>query len=198
MFSIDHSLFLLHIGFWASFGITRAVLKQGDTATSTAAPTNTEPRTAPYSRWLVVLHSIAFTLMYWGTNSAVLGGHVPGWFAGQRLVGAIIIGLGAALASWSLLHFRSWRFRAQLDTGHELATDGPFRLFRHPIYMALNLLALGSAIWVPNPGCWLGFIAMVLGSDLRARSEETLLRQAFGPVYDAYCTRTQRFIPGLY
>ena len=38
--------------------------------------------------------------------------------------------------------------------------------------VTVGLLALGSAIWVPNLGCWLGVIVMVLGSDLRARSEE--------------------------
>ncbi len=49
---------------------------------------------------------------------------------------------------WALDYFRSWRFRAKLDEGHQLATGGPFRLLRHPIYMGLNLLALGSAFWV--------------------------------------------------
>lgn len=80
----------------------------------------------------------------------------------------------------------------------ELATGGPFRLMRHPIYMGLNLLALGSAIWVPTPTVWVAFALMVTGSDLRGRAEERLLEQAFGRVYREYCARIRRFIPGVY
>ena len=40
---------------------------------------------------------------------------------------------------------------------------------RHPIYAALNLLALGSAFWVPTAAVWAAFILVVIGSDLRAR-----------------------------
>ena len=62
-------------------------------------------------------------------------------------VATVAIALGAALMSWSLAFFRSWRFRAKVEAGNQLATGGPFRLLRHPIYMGLNLLVLGSATW---------------------------------------------------
>jgi protein-S-isoprenylcysteine O-methyltransferase Ste14 len=39
---------------------------------------------------------------------------------------------------------------------------------------------------------------MVVGSDLRARSEETLLHRNFGQRYASYCSRTRRFVPLLY
>ena len=141
---------------------------------------------------------LAFGVMYFGIWNAVLPDRVPRWFTGQRIAGACTIGAGAALMSWTVLSFRSWRFRAKLEEGHELATGGPFRLLRHPIYMGLNLLSLGTAIWVPTVIVWAAFVLMAVGSDLRARSEETLLAQAFGPVYAEYCRRTKRFIPGLY
>jgi protein-S-isoprenylcysteine O-methyltransferase Ste14 len=59
-------------------------------------------------------------------------------------------GCGAALMSWARVWFASWRFRAKVDASHQLATGGPFALLRHPIYMGLNLLALGSAVWDPT------------------------------------------------
>ncbi len=99
---------------------------------------------------------------------------------------------------WALVYFRSWRFRAAVDKGHELATGGPFRILRHPIYMGLNMLALGTALWVPTTILWAAFVLMAIGSDLRARAEETVLTQAFGPSYLEYCTRTRRFVPGIY
>jgi protein-S-isoprenylcysteine O-methyltransferase Ste14 len=64
--------------------------------------------------------------------------------------------------------------------------------------MGLNLLALGSAIWVPTAIVWIAFLLMVLGSDLRARAEETLLLRVFGASYREYCARTGRFVPGIY
>ena len=109
-----------------------------------------------------------------------------------------VIASGAVLMNWAMVHFRSWRFRATLAEGHELATGGPFRFVRHPIYMGFNLLALGNAIMVPTPLVWAGFVLMGLGSDLRARVEERLLVQAFGHTYSNYMERTRRFIPGIY
>ncbi|HEY9104711.1 isoprenylcysteine carboxylmethyltransferase family protein [Chitinimonas sp.] len=196
MLDLDQTLNLLHIALWIAFAATRRHVALSAPAPS--EPGNTIQRTAPWSRHLVGVHTLAFAAMYGGMHYALFRHAVPDWFPGQRLVGGTLIVLAGMLACWSLLHFRSWRFRAQLDAGHQLATGGPFRLFRHPIYMALNLVALGTAIWVPTPACWLGFALMVIGSDLRARSEETLLHAAFGQVYAAYCERTQRFLPGLY
>ena len=45
---------------------------------------------------------------------------------------------------------------------------------------------------------WVALVLMVIGSDLRARSEEAILVKAFGTTYASYCARTRRFIPGVY
>jgi protein-S-isoprenylcysteine O-methyltransferase Ste14 len=141
---------------------------------------------------------LAFAVMYFGIANAVLPGRVPIWFPGQRVVGSMVIASGALLATWALVHFRSWRFRAKLDEDHHLTTGGPFRIVRHPIYMGLDLLALGTALWAPTTLVWVGFVLMAVGSDLRARAEEALLGRAFGHSYREYIARTRRFIPGIY
>jgi protein-S-isoprenylcysteine O-methyltransferase Ste14 len=64
--------------------------------------------------------------------------------------------------------------------------------------MGMNLLALGTAIWAPTVLVWAGFVLIAIGSDLRARSEEPLLHEAFGQAYTDYCSRTKRFLPGVY
>lgn len=69
---------------------------------------------------------------------------------------------------------------------------------RHPIDAGLNLLAVGTAIWVPSLLVWLGAVLMALGSVLRVRAEERLLAGEFGVDYAAYRARTSRFIPGVY
>lgn len=199
--NLDFGIFIVHWAFWGAFGIAHIILRSRDRNPSSAAdtaPIAQEETSAPFSRALLAFHGLAFAVMYFGICNAVIPGRVPIWFRGQRLVGALIIAGGAALMVSALVYFRSWRFRATLDKGHRLATDGPFRLVRHPIYMGLNLLALGTALWVPTPTVWVAFVLMAIGSDLRARAEETLLKQAFGPSYREYCARTKRFVPGIY
>ncbi|MFL5330124.1 MAG: methyltransferase family protein [Gemmataceae bacterium] len=195
------AIYFAHLAYWASLGVAIYVFRSGDNSQSPMAsgePATNQEKTAPYSRALVWFHAIAFGIMYWGIGQDVFGHEIPVWFVGQSVVGCAVIALGAALAVWALAFFHSWRFRAKLDEGHRLATGGPFRLFRHPIYMALNMLALGSAIWIPSPIVWIGFVLMVIGSDLRGRAEEKLLGEAFGSEYRDYCARTSRFVPGVY
>src|SRR5712671_1737912 len=159
---IDFVLYAVHVAFWWSFGITRFLTRPKDSGSAepNEAPVSAEERTAPFSRTLVLVHSVAFFTMYAGMALAIMTRHVPIWFPGQRIAGTLIIALGAGLVSWAVAHFSSWRFQARLGRGHELATQGPFRVMRHPIYMGLNLLAFGSAIWVPTRVVWLSVVLM--------------------------------------
>ena len=205
VFAPDIYLYTLHLVFWATFVLTRIFVRARGAAPLSPITTNTIPpavpaplATARFSRLAFVPHLIAFALLYIGIDKAVFHRRVPEWFAGQRIVGALIIVAGAALAVSALLSFRSWRLRAQLDANHQLATGGPFRYLRNPIYMALNLLALGSAIWIPSTTIWVATLLMCIGSDVRARVEESVLRATFGEEYRAYAAKTRRFVPGIY
>ena len=193
----DFLIYVVHGAFWTAFGITQRFVGAGKAA-PTAAPTVDAPSTARFSRAVLAIHFVAFCVMYMGIGSAVVPNRVPAWFPGQRVVGTLIIAVGAWLMCWSLVFFRSWRFRAKLDAGHELATGGPYALVRHPIYAGLNLLALGSAVWIPTVFTWIAVVLMVIGSDLRGRAEEAVLSAAFGDQYREYCARTKRFLPGVY
>jgi protein-S-isoprenylcysteine O-methyltransferase Ste14 len=204
-FAPDIYLYVLHVAFWATFALTRLLVRTRSVVPPSPLTTNTGPpavsapvATARFSHIAFVPHLIAFALLYIGIDNAVFHRRVPEWFAGQRVVGAIIIVAGAALAVSALLSFRSWRLRAQIDADHQLATGGPFHYLRNPIYMALNLLALGSAIWIPTTTVWIAVVLMCIGSDARARVEENVLRKTFGEEYRAYAARTRRFVPGIY
>jgi protein-S-isoprenylcysteine O-methyltransferase Ste14 len=193
----DVLIYAAHAAFWTSFGLARWLSRDRAPARE-EPPAAQETQTAPYSRAVFAPHFLAFGLMYWGLGTTVFSGQVPRWFPGQALAGTAVIAAGAALCSWALSWFQSWRFRAQLDAGHRLATGGPFHFLRNPIYMGLNFLALGSALWVPTAPLWIAVVLMALGSDLRARSEEVVLARAFGAAYAEYRSRTRRFIPGIY
>lgn len=200
----DYAIYGVHAVFWGAFSLTRALVSRRGGAAAppapspAAAPTVDRPQTAPYSRALLGLHMVGFAVMYFGLGQAVLGQQVPERFPLQRVAGALTIFAGSAFMCWALLFFRSWRFRAKLEAGHELATGGPFGIVRHPIYLGLNLLAVGTALWVPSRLELLAAVLLLLGSDLRARSEERLLQEGFGDRYRVYMGRTRRFVPGLY
>jgi protein-S-isoprenylcysteine O-methyltransferase Ste14 len=201
MFNIDFGIYAVHTGFWLAFVLMRVLVRSRSRNEGRATgPTVDSPEetAAPFSRMLVGFHALAFALMYVGIGIAVIPHRVPTWFAGQRFAGSLVIAGGAVLAVSALLYFRSWRFRAAVGGRHQLATGGPFRLLRHPIYMGLNLLALGSAVWVPTPIVWAAFVLITIGGDLRARAEETLLLKVFGASYREYAARTRRFVPGIY
>jgi protein-S-isoprenylcysteine O-methyltransferase Ste14 len=194
-------IYAAHAAFWCAFVIARLIAQssapeQHDRHES--VPRTSTQDSAPHSRALVLLHAFAFAILYFGLGNAVFGGHSVALSHSQTIAALLVIGCGAVLCCWALLYFRSWRFRATVAVGHELATGGPFRLVRHPIYMGLNLLALGSALWIPTPIVWLSFVLVVAGSDLRARSEEALLLRTYGDVYATYCKHTRRFVPGVY
>jgi protein-S-isoprenylcysteine O-methyltransferase Ste14 len=194
----DLLLYTVHYTCWTVFGITLLVLRikygrenksVGRSFQGRQEPVAKEAHTARHSRALVAFHGVAFFVMYFGMALAVFGRRVPIWFDGQRVVGTVVIAIGWILGMSAMFYFRSWRFRATLDQGHQLATGGPFRLVRHPIYMAL---------WAPTPILWIAFLLMAIGSDLRARAEERILEDAFGEQYRDYCRRTSRFLPYVY
>jgi len=202
----DLRIYALHGAFWLAFalGDVGARYRNRDLSTAPASGASNEtdrpPLEAPRAGLLVAVHMLGFALMYAGIGNAVFGRRMaisPGLHS-VRIAGALVILAGGVLVGWARLAFASWRFRARLDAGHQLATGGPFRFVRHPIYAGLDLLALGTALWIPTTLTLLAVPAMALGGELRARAEEPLLEHAFGDVYREYRRRTKRFIPGVY
>jgi protein-S-isoprenylcysteine O-methyltransferase Ste14 len=149
----------------------------------------------------LVLHVLAMGVLYAGLARAVLAppaaADMP-LIPPQRMAGGVSMLAAAALAAWTLAVFRSWRLAARIENGHELCTAGPFRRVRHPIYLAMDLLALGSWWWAPTAAVGLGVVLVALAGDLRARTEERLLHDTFGSSYDRYRRQAWRFLPGVY
>src|SRR5438876_88541 len=166
---LDFAIYTVHWGFWGAFGLTRVILRSRDRNDSRpvdTAPISQKEKTAPFSRALLAVHALAFGVMYFGIGYAVIPGRVPIWFPGQRVAGTLVIAGGAALVVSALVYFRSWRFRATVDKSHQVATGGPFGILRQPIYMGLNLLVIGSSLWVLTAMVWDAVVHIVIGSDL--------------------------------
>jgi protein-S-isoprenylcysteine O-methyltransferase Ste14 len=105
--------------------------------------------------------------------------------------GALLLESRAALGS-------SWSLVPRADQAIDFVTTGPYRLVRHPIYLAFALITTGEALAF---GSWSALLIVMSGIvpsfAWRAREEETLLSLTFGERYAAYRQRTRMIIPYL-
>jgi len=93
---------------------------------------------------------------------------------------------------------RNWSLVARTRSDHDLVTWGPFAYVRHPIYSALFLWLIAMAVGFGHYwGLVLGVPLYWIGTILRTREEERLLRAQFGAAYEAYARRLKRFLPGI-
>lgn len=83
---------------------------------------------------------------------------------------------------------------ATLAPAHELVTDGPYGRVRHPMYLGLALLAVGS-LAIYRTWTTLLFVAQLPVLVVRARREETLLETAFGDRWREYAAAVPAWLP---
>jgi protein-S-isoprenylcysteine O-methyltransferase Ste14 len=114
-----------------------------------------------------------------------------------KTLGVVIFYGGIALAVWARRTMgNSWGIPMTVKSGSKLITSGPYKLIRHPIYAAINLMLLGSAILLIR--VWLVFF--VLGSIVAVYSsleEEKSLAKQFPKEYPNYKKRTKMLVPYL-
>jgi protein-S-isoprenylcysteine O-methyltransferase Ste14 len=93
---------------------------------------------------------------------------------------------------------KQWSITARVLEGHKLVTEGPYNVVRNPIYTGMfgMLLATGLAIshWI---GLLIAIVVFAVGTAVRVRSEEKLLREAFGEEFEAYARRVPAVVPFL-
>ena len=127
--------------------------------------------------------------------------------SGSRAV-AVSLSLGAMLAAVVSISIvkaaldtlgKEWSVTARVVTGHKLATDGPYRFVRHPIYTGMLGMLLATGLVFSH---WLSLTAAIviyfIGTVIRIKSEERLLREALGPEFDSYARSAPALVPGLY
>ena len=102
----------------------------------------------------------------------------------------------ATLAS-VVVAFRLGRAFSILPQARSFVASGPYRLIRHPLYLAEQIGTWGLMLQYVQP--WAVFIALAsLAAQFpRMHYEEQILRETF-PEYAAYASRTKRLVPGVY
>ena len=141
---------------------------------------------------------------------AVLATVLVGAAALERLTGrftfhpaAAVVGLGLAVAGL-LLHAWArrtlgpmWSGVVQVRAQHALVERGPYRLVRHPIYLAGLLLALGTFLAHPSTATACLGAGFSTGVLLKAWLEERALRGVLGRDYERYAARVPALVPRL-
>lgn len=92
----------------------------------------------------------------------------------------------------------NWSLTAKIVDDHQLVTSGVYGVVRHPIYTAMLLLLVSQVLVFTQPLALLvALVVFAIGTGIRIREEETLLRQAFGVKYDQYANRVPALMPWL-
>ncbi len=113
--------------------------------------------------------------------------------------GALLYFPGMSLVLWGRLalgknYFVSTALGAQLFAGHQLITNGPFAIVRHPMYAGLILAAFGSLLIYPT---WTTLLFACFSPliTVRAWREEATLAEEFGEEWREYCKHVPAFFP---
>lgn len=166
--------------------------EQTSSVRSGSEPPLPTPSTIPWPPLLLIMAAAAGVGLHWTW---------PLPWPGQDDLAARLIGYGiglagVALALWSLLALMRAGTTVRPDRGSSvLVTDGPYRRYRNPIYVADVLLLLGAAQLSHN--IWLVILAPVFAAGvtwLAILPEERHLEATFGDHYRDYMARSRRWI----
>jgi protein-S-isoprenylcysteine O-methyltransferase Ste14 len=104
--------------------------------------------------------------------------------------------LGLFLALWARGTLgKNWSGTVTFKENHELIERGPYALVRHPIYTAMLLMYLGTALALGRSGGLVGFPILFLSFWIKYRQEEALMLVHFGDQYRAYMKRVRALVP---
>ncbi|HXJ15796.1 MAG TPA: isoprenylcysteine carboxylmethyltransferase family protein [Candidatus Polarisedimenticolia bacterium] len=110
-------------------------------------------------------------------------------------LGALLVGVGAAIRTWGAAYLRSevvHDTKLHLET---LVADGPYRHVRNPLYLGTFLWTLGLGFLASR----LGFVILAGGAAIRILRligrEEADLEEQQGEKFREYCRRVPRLLP---
>lgn len=164
-----------------------------------AASVTPDRKREPMSIVGLVLQGLAYGLVWatprpWFTVFLPL----PDW--GQILWAAITVGVAGVSVWFAVAAVRTlgkeWSLTARVVEGHRLVQTGPYRWVRHPIYTGMVGMLMATGFAVGNRFEFLPALAMMaIGTLIRIKYEERLLRETFGAEFDDYVRRVPAVIP---
>lgn len=153
----------------------------------------------PASRWGIALQALAYAVL-WTFQKWFLPSMISAPLAVQDGL-AILAGPLAIVSAWLAIAAvrtlgKQWSLEARLAEGHRLIVAGPYSYMRHPIYTAMLGMLVATGLAITH---WLALTAAVvvysLGTAIRIRAEEKLLRGAFAEDFVAYARHVPAILP---
>ena len=147
---------------------------------------------------LVVLAGV-FALLFWkATAIGVLGKR----FIPESLVvgglGFLAALAGMAVASWSRIALgKYWSDKVIVQTEHRLIRSGPYSCMRHPLYSGVLLAVLGTALLLGEVRGLVSFSILLVNYAIKAKREERILAERFGPEFEVHQRETGFLLPRL-
>jgi len=185
---------------WGTLGVTRALLLHARGVRVFVAD---RQRTF----WEMLADGLALVcLLIWAyeviAHAWSFSFHVGPTSFGRVLVDSVAIkSVGAIVASLAVLLYAtavrrlgvSWRLGIDRAAPGPLVTDGPYRWTRHPIYVAFDLLFVGTfllsgrLIFLVLASVWIPLLHLYM------RREERFLAEFYARAYCDYCGRVGRY-----
>jgi protein-S-isoprenylcysteine O-methyltransferase Ste14 len=149
----------------------------------------------------IVMQALAFTIVW--TLRRAHWWPFPDLLSGELVLATAAVALawtGSWLCFWSVQTLgKQWALRARVIEGHELITEGPYRIVRNPIYLGLFGIMLATGLVLSTWWAALTAIAVYLvGTQIRIRAEEQLLRETFGAQFADYTARVPALLPRIF
>jgi protein-S-isoprenylcysteine O-methyltransferase Ste14 len=110
----------------------------------------------------------------------------------------MLLGIGFRL--WAIHTLgRFFRGVVHIQADHEVISNGPYRLLRHPSYAGMLVAFLGLGLTYGNWAALVVFMACgTAGVLYRIRVEERVLLAALGDAYRDYAATTARLVPHVW
>jgi protein-S-isoprenylcysteine O-methyltransferase Ste14 len=155
-------------------------------------------------KWDIALTSIAASLLpmiaWLVAGLDVRFQWTPSFPVPLQIGGLIVVVLGFALVTWAMASnaFFSTLVRIQHDRNHTVASSGPYRIIRHPGYVAAILFGLGSPVVLGSLWALLPAGLSALLYVIRTALEDRTLHEELAG-YREYARRVRyRLLPGIW
>jgi protein-S-isoprenylcysteine O-methyltransferase Ste14 len=143
----------------------------------------------------IIVTAVGFLIA--NTHRPEVWGSSQEWW---RVALGIALGLIASALAWMSVGNlgRQWRVDAGLNADHQLVQSGAYRVVRHPIYLSiLCMLFMNVAMLGTLPGWPIAVLLGLVGTEIRVRVEDGLLRERFGPQFTEWQKRVSAYLPFL-
>ncbi len=128
----------------------------------------------------------------------LLGQHILPRSDALAVAAVVFTWIGIGLALWARSHLgQYWSARVAVKEDHKLIRTGPYQYFRHPIYSGFDLALIGGALAIDRWRCVIGVVLVIAAYWMKAKKEESMLTEQFGPAFEEHCRFTGFLLPKI-